>query len=327
MASESGCAAAPSGKSVVISLNPIAGSRCSLARVDRLVELLKTHALEPEVLTDLDVVAQKTNELHQTGDLRALVAVGGDGTAQELVNRTQPGVPITLLPSGNENLLAKYLGIGRSPEDVARVVAFGKPIQLDASRANDRIFLLMLGVGFDAEVVRRVHDWRTNHRQTGHVRSRNYIKPILSSIRTYQYPEIRIEHDDYFLPGADDSPPGMQMSLPSPLAARWLFVFNLPCYGGGMQFTPNAVGSDGQLDVCAFRRGSLWHGLRYAGAVYCGRHQRLADCISGRVRRMRIAADGEVPYQLDGDPGGTLPVEVEVLPGRLTVLTPPVSTE
>jgi diacylglycerol kinase (ATP) len=56
--------------------------------------------------------------------------------------------------------------------------------------------------------------------------------------------------------------------------------------------------------------------------VLLGRHQTMADCTIRRVRRLRITAEAEVPYQLDGDPGGLLPVEVEVLPGRATLVVP-----
>ena len=41
-----------------------------------------------------------------------------------------------------------------------------------------------------------------------------------------------------------------------------------------------------------------------------------------RMRRLRVTAEEEVPYQLDGDPGGVLPVEIEALPGRLTLVVP-----
>jgi diacylglycerol kinase family enzyme len=101
-----------------------------------------------------------------------------------------------------------------------------------------------------------------------------------------------------------------------------LFGFNLPCYGGGLRIAPQACGSDGLLDLCAFRRGGVWHGLRYAGAVLLGRHQKMTDWTMGRVRRLRITSAASVPYQLDGDPAGFLPVEVEVLPGRLTLVVP-----
>ena len=216
---------------------------------------------------------------------------------------------MTLLPSGNENLLARYLHLNGSPPSVCQTICAGRLVKLDAGKAAGRIFLLMFSCGFDAEVVRRVHLGRQ-----GHLRSRDYFKPIWQTIRSYTYPELRIDW------AMEES--GAGRFQPLPRCARWLFVFNLPCYGGGFRIAPQANGSDGLLDVCTLRQGSLWHGLRYAAAVRLGRHQGMSDCTTHRVKRLRIRADAEVPYQLDGDPGGFLPVDIEVLPGRLTLIVP-----
>ena len=106
------------------------------------------------------------------------------------------------------------------------------------------------------------------------------------------------------------------------LSVRWLFAINLPRYGGGFRIAPQADGADGLLDMCAFRGGHFWRGLGYVAALLLRQHQRLADCTIRRVRRLRITADAPVPYQLDGDPGGLLPLDVQVLPGRLTLVVP-----
>ena len=122
------------------------------------------------VLTDLDEVAAGRTGWHAEGRLRALVGVGGDGTAAELVNRTAPGVPMAILPAGNENLLARYLGLATRPEGCCRTIVGGHVVRLDAGRAAGRIFLLMAGCGFDAEVVRRVHGRRHGHISRMHLR-------------------------------------------------------------------------------------------------------------------------------------------------------------
>lgn len=87
--------------------------------------------------------------------------------------------------------------------------------------------------------------------------------------------------------------------------------------------TPRADGFDGLLDVCTFGKGSLCQGLRYlAAAQLGGRHRGLSDCVIRQVRRVRITSEQPVAYQLDGDPGGRLPLEIEVLPRRLTLVVP-----
>jgi len=56
--------------------------------------------------------------------------------------------------------------------------------------------------------------------------------------------------------------------------------------------------------------------------VVMRRHQNWDDCVTLRSPRIRIESDAHVPYQIDGDFGGYLPVDIEVLPQRLTLLVP-----
>jgi diacylglycerol kinase family enzyme len=292
---------------VLILVNPKAGARSVLAKIGRLTDLLQGHGLHTQVSTDLAEAADCANRWHAEDRLRALVGVGGDGTAAELANRTAAGVPITLFPAGNENLLARHLGLAASPEACCRTIVEANVVRLDAARAGQRIFLLMAGCGFDADVVHRFHAGRR-----GHVSRSSYVKPILDSIRTYQYPEVEVCWNT--------APAGGRPQWSAALAVRWVFAFNVPRYAGGLMFTPQADASDGLLDVCTFRPGGLWHGMRFAAAVLLRQNHRLADCTMCRASGLRITSAAEVPYQLDGDPGGFLPVEIEVLPGRMTLL-------
>ena len=296
-------------REVLILVNPTAGGSSSNIEVGQLVDLLEQSGYRPSVLTDLDDACGQANQKHKEGTLRALVGVGGDGTVATLVNRTDLGVPITILPTGNENLLARHLGLRRSAEALAETIAGGRLIRLDAGSADGRIFLLMIGCGFDAEVVRRFEEKRT-----GHVGYHSYVGPLLGSLSHYEYSKMLIYCGE---------PDGPESATETPdHEVHWLFAFNLPCYGGGLRFTPGADATDGLLDVCTFRRGSTWHGLRYFSALALRRHGRLADCELFRTGQMRIEAEGRVPYQLDGDFAGYLPVEVEVVPERLTFVVP-----
>ena len=294
---------------VVVCVNPNAGACSASQRVEELVSLLREHGVTAEVDTSLDAVTEAAIRWHEQRRLRALVGIGGDGTAAELVNRTPAGLPLAMLPSGNENLLARYVGWSRSPMALGQMLLDGRVTQLDAGRANGRLFLLMVGCGFDADVVRRVHA-----RRTGHIRSRDYFKPIYESVRTYSYPAMQVAYDSDSELVAGSATVGD--------TARWLFVFNLPCYGGGFRIVPDADGTDGMLDACLFRRGGMWHGLRYVGGIRLGIHRRMRDVVMRRVCRVTITADAEVPYQLDGDTGGVLPLEIETIPQRMTLVVP-----
>lgn len=295
---------------MLILVNPRAGAHSAAQHVDRLQQLLSAQGFHVETVGDLSQVAQQANAWHAAGTLRALVGVGGDGTAAELVNRTAPGVPITMLPAGTENLLARYAGLTADAELLSGVIAAGQKVQFDAGRANQRVFLLMASAGFDAEVVHRVHA----HRR-GHIQGRStYFGPILRAAREYPFPEIRISWDPP-TPIAE-APPQCRA------AVRWFFCFNLPCYGGDFQIVRQCRGDDGRLDVCTYDDGGLCRSLQLIAAVKLGCQERLSHWRQFGVRRVRLESDQPVPYQLDGDPGGHLPLDLEILPGRLCLLIP-----
>jgi len=301
----------PDADQVVVAANPNAGACEAGARVQALVAMLRQTGLGVELSDNRDIVASTARRLHEAGKLRAIIACGGDGTVAEIVNRTSPGTPIAVFPLGTANLLAHYLGISADPKAMCELVRHGSTIQLDAGKANGRLFLLMVGCGFDAEVVQRLHRGRN-----GHIRYWSYVKPILAAIRNYEYPEFRI---------SCQSASGVTQQTVN-VVARWAFAVNMPCYAGGLQLAPRAVATDGMLDVCTFSHGSLWHGLRYLGHVLLRRHGGLADCRTLTAARVHIESDRVVPYQLDGDPGGILPLDIEVLRDRLTLVAPAANT-
>jgi diacylglycerol kinase family enzyme len=296
--------------SVLIVANPHAGGSDGAAQVEELKLALNRLGLQADIVADRAVAVAEATRLYRTGQLGALVAAGGDGTVADLINRTEPGVPLAVLPLGTENLLARCLKIPREPAAVANLIADGHTQKLDVASANGRLFLLMAGCGFDADVVNRLHSVRQ-----GHITQWSYAKPIWNSIRNYRYPEFRVT---YRLNRDQDETP-----MEHTVMARWAFINNLPLYAGGLSFSPAAIATDGLLDLCLFQGRSVWAGVRYLAGVVFGTHSGMSDCVTARAMRVVIESSEPVPYQLDGDPGGLLPLEIEILPRRLTVIAPP----
>jgi len=277
-----------------------------MAIVEALCKELSTAGFNAQAVTEIDRLADEAGQLHAAGQLRAVVAAGGDGTIRLVAQRTQPGTPLAVLPLGTENLLSRYLQQTADARQMAQLIAAGRTCRFDAGLANGHLFLLMAGCGFDADVVRRLHESRR-----GHIQHLSYAKPILDAIRTYDYPELRVRYAPADSAGDE---------LTAEIAARWVFVVNLPRYAGGLSFAPGATGIDGLLDVCTFKEGSLWYGLMYLGGVMFGQHESMQDFVRVKTRRLSIESASLAPFQLDGDPGGDLPVEIRVLPERLTML-------
>lgn len=299
---------------VIVLINPKAGWRSRKRRIDSFITLLEASEFDICVSSDLAEATDKANEAHGRGELRAIVGIGGDGTAAELLNRTEPRVPITLLPAGTANLVSRHFRLPKHPAAALKMLREGRICRFDAGKANDRLFLVMVSCGFDAAAVAIVHQRRQAGPQGRYSGYASYLQPIWNLIRTYPYPEIRVELCD--TPANDEGKEHVALS------GRWMFVFNLPQYAWGLPLAPRAVGTDGLLDLCTFARGGFWKGLYYLINSQIAIHGRLAECTLRQGTRFRISSPADVPYQLDGDPSGHLPIDVEVVPDRVSLVIP-----
>jgi diacylglycerol kinase family enzyme len=233
-------------------------------------------------------------------EVRCVIAAGGDGTLLEVVNRA-PGVPITVLPLGNENLVARYCGMKRSGASVAAAVAAGYVHALDLARADARVFCLMASVGIDADVVHRVH-----RRRRGHINRLTYVVPLIQALTAYGFPMVEAEIED----------------TGERLRGATVFLFNLPEYALGLPIAIEAKADDGLLDLCVFDEPGVMALVRYLTAIATSRHRELPDFRHRKVRRVCLTAQGEAPIQTDGDPAGRLPITIEVASGALPLVVP-----
>jgi diacylglycerol kinase family enzyme len=99
-------------------------------------------------------------ELAAAAEADAIVVFSGDGGFNEVLNGVRGSLPVGLLPGGGTNVMARALGLSRHPEAAAREVAgaleAGRTRTISLGRVNGRRFGFGAGIGFDAELVRRV---------------------------------------------------------------------------------------------------------------------------------------------------------------------------
>ncbi len=318
----------PNTKQCVLILhNPKSGSHHALDVIRALSSRLTESGYCVEDYDSLDVFHARSKELIDRGELRAVIAGGGDGTAAAVAARISSDVPLWLCPLGTENLLARYLGMTSDPDQAVASISRLRTKAIDAGLANGRLFLVMVGVGFDAEVVHQVHSQRT-----GHIRKYHYWLPILRTAMSYRFPSIKLVADSPIInvkkpvPIDDVQVTETSTSSRESHEATWYFLLNLPRYASGLNIAPNAQGDDGLIDICAFKRGGLFSGLYYFARLRLGIHAAHSDFSQLRAAKFRIEPASpearNISYQLDGDWGGYLPLEVECLPGRLRVIEP-----
>ena len=293
----------PQATRVLIAANPNSGSRDRTDLIHSLRDKLIEHGLTPDIVYDLDQLQSRMAQEHQAGTLRAVVAAGGDGTASAVASRSEPDVPISILPLGTENLLSKYLGIACDPVAVANAVLQRSTRRLDCGMANGKLFLIMVGIGFDAAVVMEM---AKNRR--GHIRHWSYAGPIARSVLSYRFPKLSITASS-------------NEESVSKWDAHWAFIANLPRYAASLPIASWADSNDGLLDVCSFRGGGVTRSLRYLMFLAMNRHRKLASFRTMAAESITIESQTPANYQIDGDFGGELPLEVHVLPARLNVIT------
>jgi diacylglycerol kinase family enzyme len=94
----------------------------------------------------------------EAGVVDAIYVLGGDGTYNEVLNGVGADVPLGFLPGGGTSVLPRALGLPRDPVKAARRVAVGRSRRIGLGRVNGRRFGFNAGLGFDAELVRKVDE-------------------------------------------------------------------------------------------------------------------------------------------------------------------------
>ena len=288
---------------VVIVSSPKAGTGAGREQVPALIKNLVDQGIRALSTTSIDEMKRHVASAASEGrEPPVIVAAGGDGTLALVADNVSQNVPLVPMPMGTENLLARYFGHTNQADDVARTIVHGSSYFLDAGRANGQLFLVMASCGFDAEVVRGLHLTRS-----GHINRWSYAGPIMRAVRRYAFPKLSVSIEEASDKNFD---------------CGWVMVFNLPRYGGGLSIEPDAIGNDGELDVIAFLKGSVLSGISYVSRVALGWHLKSADVSRLKAKTITITSDRPVPYQLDGDYVGRLPLKIETLPAEVHLLIP-----
>jgi diacylglycerol kinase (ATP) len=233
----------------------------------------------------------------------AIVVWGGDGTVNEVVNALAgTDVPLLACPVGTENLLAKELRVPSEPRKIIQVLQAGRAIECDIGEINGRNFMLIIGIGFDGEVVRRLAGTRT-----GHISHLSYFWPIWRTFWEHDFPRLRVVAD------------GEEIFDDYGLA----FVGNISRYAVGLRICRDAEFDDGLLDMVIFSARAQTHLVLHAAWTLLRMHPLKGNVCYRRFRRARIETDTPVPSQIDGDVGPPTPLEVSVADRRVRLLVPP----
>ena len=287
----------------LVILNPISGAGKGKALLPMINRSLEEHGFEAELLEtggrgDAEIAAREKRD-----DLEVIVAIGGDGTISEAIAGLEGRhVPVCIVPVGTANCLANELHQTAKPEEVHRRLEAMQTEVMDCFAFNGRHGFLMAGAGLDGEVARRVALARK-----GTLRQLAYYLPSLATLVRYPFYPFSLTVDGEKI--TDE--------------ATFVEVANAREYGGPLILVAHADRSDGLLDILVVEKASRRHIAGYmARAFFCKR-------VWGRgVKFLRgkhivLEANEKVPYQVDGDFIGYLPLEIKVVPGAVSIVINP----
>lgn len=279
-------------------------------------ELFRKHL--PEVLERMEIAGYETS-CHATtceGDATAaaitaverkfdlIVAVGGDGTLNEVVSgvsKFENRPKIGLIPMGTTNDFARAVHIPRDINKAVDIIIQGDSVPVDVGMMNDRYFINIAGGGRMTELTYEV----PSKLKTVLGQMAYYLKGIemLPSIRSSN---VRIEYDGEVF---DDK--------------AMMFLIGLTNSVGGFEkLAPDASINDGKFTLLILKEVNMAEFIRLASLALRGEHLSNPHVIYAKASRISVSSEERVMLNLDGEFGGVLPAVFQNLEKHIEVLVP-----
>ncbi len=280
--------------------NPNSGRAGSKDYLERCAKILRSGGLDVEVL-NTEYPNHATELAGECGE-RLVIAVGGDGTINEVVNGLHREATLGILPLGTANVLARELGLPLDTKRACHRILNGTPSRIDVGIATnqagvERRFTFVAGMGFDANVIYTVTP-----------RLKRYLKALafaLTAFKVYveeDFPAIHVIHGDTIY------------------VTQFAIVANGRRYGGDFRVTGSQSLSSGQLEAILVERISALLRPDILGRILARRPLNSSMRSFGAEELRARAPGAEVPVQLDGELWGRLPMSFRIDAGALRVI-------
>lgn len=287
-------------KRLLIVRNPTAGQRREedYARAVRLLEEAGCDITVAETAARGDAVRLAREADADKFDI--VVAAGGDGTINEVVNGLAGrGLPLGLIPLGTSNVLAHEVGIGPDMARAAETIVAGRRRTVALANAGGHYCCLMASAGFDSRALTRV---------------RHRLKRLMGE-------------GAYYVAGFEEMLAGTKRLLQveidgKPFEAASVIVANGRLYGGKYLIAPDADISEPVLQTMLLQRPGRWNITRYGIAVMRERLHLLPDVITVPGTTVKLTGPAGEPWQSDGDLIGEFPVTVTIEADALDIMVP-----
>jgi YegS/Rv2252/BmrU family lipid kinase len=290
------------GKYLLI-INPVSGR----GRTGRLIPHIRSLLKEKGVLYELRITSRpgEATELARmaaSGGFTCIVAVGGDGTAHEVINGlVGHDSAFGMIPTGGGNDFPKAAGIPLEIPKAVQTLIQGRRRRVDLGLIGDSYFINGLGIGLDGAVSHRYRDMKRLRGELG------YLWGAVQEALRFKGFQVEIRIPDWSYRGT----------------VLLTGASNGPCQGGDFKIAPDAKVDDGLLDIHIIRDMSPLSRLIRIPKVRKGNHLGLKEVEIRRAPWMEVSLDSRLPAHLDGEPFHLEPGKhrIEIVPRALEVIS------
>ncbi|WP_461612814.1 diacylglycerol/lipid kinase family protein [Clostridium sp. Marseille-QA1073] len=286
-------------------INPVAGKGRSLEYIDKIKNYFDV--LQEEYIIEITEYKDHAIEIakeYTSKDTYRVFAVGGDGTINEVLNGLIGSDSVLcVIPTGTGNDFVRTLYKDKEFEDVLDSLISGQEHYIDLAKSNDRYFINIASVGFDAEVVYNARMFK----------NRRFIPSSFAYILSVIYTAFNFKSIN------------MSIKIGEQYIKESTFLLaacNGKCYGGGIMIAPKADMKDGLLDICVIRRPGLFTLLKSIPKALKGELEGIEEVNYYSGKKIIVEGDREFILNADGELFRQTQAEFELIENGMKVVIP-----
>lgn len=291
-------------KKVLFIVNRFAGTGYSSALERKIHEVCSKHAIKPAI--EFTSSRGHATELARHGiqHADAIVAVGGDGTVNEVAQGLlSTKIPLGIIPTGSGNGLARHLMIPLKPTEALASLLSGKIIDMDSFKINNRLSVNVSGIGFD-----------------GHIAS---LFSTAQKRGLFGYVQLVLK--EYF----SSEEFNWQLQSENKITQHRSFIIaiaNSSQYGNNAFIAPHASVTDGELSISSVKKIPLNGGPSFTYQLFTKNLQPGKRINFIPVKNCTVTTDKPLAFHCDGEScGHTDLFSIEILPASLKIIVPATS--
>lgn len=282
-------------------VNPVAGRNNGKKAIAFINQVMGNRGLNYNIIvTEKPGDAKLLAEEAALTSVDVIVAVGGDGTVNEVFNgMINSNKILGIVPAGTGNDLARALHLPLSMDKAVEFIISENYLNVDVGKLNGQLFLNIASIGLDAVIAEEANKIKR------FISSKySYVLALLKGLIIFKSKKIKIRIDE------------IEIEKDVMLVA----ICNAICYGGGMKIAPNAKVNDGLFDICIVNKMSKLKLLYLFPTIFKGEHIKFKEVEIFRGQFVEIKSEENLSINVDGEVINHNPIEFKIINEAIKVI-------